>query len=104
MIDAIVAIFPPKHTLYYNHGLINYIDTKAKCRHTKKLTWKGTLRQVFITYQSLYKLEIQSVNHVGIFDAARPPQTKTLEGRGQTDKVPLQVNFLDDILLWCLYS
>ncbi len=26
------------------HGLINYIDTKAKCRHLKKLTCKGTLR------------------------------------------------------------
>ncbi len=31
-----------------NHGLINYIDTKAKFRHLKKLTCKGTLRQVFI--------------------------------------------------------
>jgi hypothetical protein len=30
------------------HGLINYVDTKAKCRHLKKLTCKGTLRQVFI--------------------------------------------------------
>jgi hypothetical protein len=28
------------------HGLINYLDTKAKCRHLK--TCKGTLRQVFI--------------------------------------------------------
>ncbi len=28
------------------HGLINYIDTKAKCRHRKKLTCKATLRQV----------------------------------------------------------
>jgi hypothetical protein len=28
------------------HGLINYIDTKAKCRPYKKLTFKGTLRQV----------------------------------------------------------
>jgi hypothetical protein len=28
------------------HGLINYIDTKAKCFHLKKLTCKGTLRQV----------------------------------------------------------
>ncbi len=27
------------------HGLINYIDTEAKC-HTKKLTCKGTLSQV----------------------------------------------------------
>ncbi len=32
----------------WRHGLINYIDTKAKCRHRKKLTCKGTLRQVFI--------------------------------------------------------
>jgi hypothetical protein len=29
-----------------NHGLINYIDTKAK--YLKILTYKGTLRQVFI--------------------------------------------------------
>jgi hypothetical protein len=27
---------------------MNYIDTKAKCRHLKKLTRKGTLLQVFI--------------------------------------------------------
>ncbi len=30
------------------HGLINHIETKAKCRHLKILTCKGTLRQVFI--------------------------------------------------------
>jgi hypothetical protein len=29
------------------HGLINYIDTKAKCR-LKKFTCKGTVRQAFI--------------------------------------------------------
>ncbi len=28
------------------HGLINYLDTTAKCRHLKKLTFKGTYRQV----------------------------------------------------------
>jgi hypothetical protein len=39
-------------------GLINYIDTKAICRLLKKLTFKGTLRQVFII---VYRLEIQSV-------------------------------------------
>jgi hypothetical protein len=33
-------------TLY--HGLINYVDTKAKCRHPNKLICKGTLQQVFI--------------------------------------------------------
>jgi hypothetical protein len=29
-------------------GIINYIDTKAKCRHLKVLTRKETLRQVFV--------------------------------------------------------
>ncbi len=32
----------------HKHGLINYIDTKAKCRRLKKFTCKGTLRQVLI--------------------------------------------------------
>jgi hypothetical protein len=30
------------------YRLINYVDTKAKCRHIKKFTYKGTSRQVFI--------------------------------------------------------
>ncbi len=30
------------------HELINYKDTKTKFRHLKKITCKGTLRQVFI--------------------------------------------------------
>ncbi len=29
-------------------GLIDYIDTKAKCRHLKKFTCEETLRQVFV--------------------------------------------------------
>ncbi len=40
------------------HGLINYIDIKAKCHHLKILPCKATLRQVFIR---VYVLEIQSV-------------------------------------------
>jgi hypothetical protein len=31
-----------------HHGLINYTEIKAKCRHLKKFTWKGTFRQVLI--------------------------------------------------------
>ncbi len=50
-------------SVVYKHGLINYIDTKAKCRHLKNLTSKRTLRQVFI---KVYGPEI----HVGIFDPA----------------------------------
>jgi len=42
----------------FNHGPINYIDTKAKCRHLIRLTCKGTLRQVLIRVN---RLEIQSV-------------------------------------------
>jgi hypothetical protein len=34
--------------LAVQHGLIDYIDAKAKCRHVTKFTCKGTLRQVFI--------------------------------------------------------
>ncbi len=41
------------------------MDTKAKCRHLNDFTRKGALRHVFIR---VYRLEIQSVSHVGIFD------------------------------------
>jgi hypothetical protein len=39
-------------------ALIVNIDTKAKCRHLKKFTCQGTLRQVFLR---VYRLEKQSV-------------------------------------------
>jgi hypothetical protein len=29
------------YRLYVYHGLINYIDTKPKCRHLKKFSFKG---------------------------------------------------------------
>jgi hypothetical protein len=32
----------------FTHGLINFVDTKAKFRHLKKFSWKGTFQQVFI--------------------------------------------------------
>ncbi len=32
----------------YYHGLINYVDTKSKCRHLNKFTCKGTLCHVFV--------------------------------------------------------
>ncbi len=47
------------------HGLFNVIDTKAKCRHAKKLICKGTLRQVIIRVYTM-----DTVSHVGIFDPA----------------------------------
>jgi hypothetical protein len=46
-----------------DHGLINYIETKAKGCHLKKFTCKGTLRQVFIR---VYRLEIH-FNHMLVF-------------------------------------
>jgi hypothetical protein len=49
---------PPLPPLEYTHGLINYKDTKTKCRGLKKLTFKGSLRQLFIR---VYGLEIQSL-------------------------------------------
>jgi hypothetical protein len=35
-----------RHTLH--HRKIRLIESNAKCRYLKKLTYKGTLRQVFI--------------------------------------------------------
>ncbi len=112
-----------------SHGLMKNIDTKAKCRHLKKLT----LRQVFMrVYRRRY-----TVNHVSIFDPAffncclfpllfgltlpPPPfpewisilytRKQCVRGGGswgsvfKTDtcrKVRLQVNFLYDDILHCL--
>jgi hypothetical protein len=45
----------------FSHGIINFIDAKAKCRHLKKFIRKGTLRQLFIR---IYRLEIQLVSLV----------------------------------------
>ncbi len=41
----------------------DYLDTKAKCRHKKKLTCKGPWRQVFLRI-----ITGDSVGYVGIFD------------------------------------
>jgi hypothetical protein len=109
------------------HGIIHYIDTKAKCRRLKKLTRKETLRQVFIRDS---RLEIQSV--IGIFDPVLwtgapvpslwfnfpPPPPPCVEyavckGEGYGGalglrqintcrKVFLQLIFLDDDILHCL--
>jgi hypothetical protein len=40
------------------HGQINFIDTKAKCRHLQQFTCNETLRQVFIR---VYRMETQSL-------------------------------------------
>ncbi len=42
-----ILYFEHTNTYPFNHGLINYKDTKAKC-HIKKIYCKGTLRQVLI--------------------------------------------------------
>ncbi len=52
------AVHKEQYLFIVHHGLINYIDTKAKCRHLKNLTCKRTLRQVFIRD---YRLELYSI-------------------------------------------
>ncbi len=52
------TVHEPQKSEPVTRELINFEDTKTKCRHLKKLTSKGTLRQVVIT---VYRLEIQSV-------------------------------------------
>ncbi len=41
-----------------NHGLINYTDTKSKCRHLKKLHVKGLCGRCLSVF---YRRDIQSV-------------------------------------------
>ena len=48
---------------HLQHGLNEYIGTKAKCCHLKKLTCTGTLRQVFIRGYASDKFSGNS-NHV----------------------------------------
>ncbi len=48
--SARVISFVPLNVEHIEHGLINFIDTKANCRHKKILTYTRTLRQF---YQSL---------------------------------------------------
>jgi hypothetical protein len=73
------------------HELINYIDTKAKCR--QKCTCKETLRQVFIW---VYRLETQSVSFVGIFDPTlwtNAPVTFSLV-KLSSPPFPVEINIL----------
>ncbi len=58
LLDQIGAVFSPSFLLSPYHGLMNHIDTKAKCLDLKLLTFKGTLRKMFIR---VYRLEVQSV-------------------------------------------
>ncbi len=68
----------------FANRLINYKDTKTKWRRQKKLTWKGTLRQVFIR---VYGLEIQSV--MSVFSTQL---CELLPQMNTCSKVPLQVS------------
>jgi hypothetical protein len=47
------------HCIAANHGLINYIDTKAVCRFPNKLTRTGTSRRCL--FIRVYTLVIQSI-------------------------------------------
>ncbi len=57
---TILKLFQVKPSPFTVESLTNWLykDTKAKCSHLKKITCKGTLRQMFI---SVYRLEKHSV-------------------------------------------
>jgi hypothetical protein len=58
LFNPVILLHSPfrRKWVHLPHGLINYIDTKAKCRHQNILTWKWTLRKAFIRF---YRLVIQ---------------------------------------------
>jgi hypothetical protein len=45
VLGTVIAIGDVPTALGSFHRLVNYIDTKAKCRRLKKLTCKGTLER-----------------------------------------------------------
>ncbi len=49
----------------FTHGLINYQDTKAKCRHLKNLSAKGLCGRCLSEF-----IDRDTVSNVGIFDPA----------------------------------
>ncbi len=55
--SARVISFVPLNAEHFDHGLINFIDTKAKCRHIKILTCKRLCGR----FIRVYRPEIQSV-------------------------------------------
>jgi hypothetical protein len=50
MYTPVAQIF---HALAKDHRLINYIDSKAKCRHLNILTCKATFWQAFIRFDGV---------------------------------------------------
>ncbi len=128
--ESFVSFF--ETSIIHNHALTNFIDTKAKCRHTKNLTCKG-LRQVFVR---VYRLDMQSIiwyfrpSFVNclpslLLSGSIPPPSLCeywiskhllycVRGRGVRGSGPRQintaaeslyvlVNFLDDDILHCLF-
>jgi hypothetical protein len=45
--SAVIITILSLQLITLDHGLITYIDTKAKCRNLRKMACKGTLWQVF---------------------------------------------------------
>ncbi len=59
----------------FGHGLLNYKDTNTICRHLKKLTCKGTLRQVFSGIYRLLVFSTQLLNYCpcNLLSSSPPP-------------------------------
>jgi hypothetical protein len=90
--------------LHIRNGLMNYKDTKAKCRHLTKFTYKGTLRQVLICLNPplTYRIHTCTFSH-------REGGEGYLHTINFDKHLPLSLHYRsifldDDILLWSLYS
>jgi hypothetical protein len=80
---------------WQGHGLINYTDTKAKCRHLNKLICKGTLRQVFICLRPLHLLSFVGLNLV-IYRVLTPTEYGL-----QQDSTPLTPSQPNTVCIYC---
>jgi hypothetical protein len=111
---------------------IKLIEGNAKCRHLKKLTYKGSLWQVFICLRPKNPIPppppLQTVQYMciqytyshrkgGGVEPERRLEGQQFTKQGRVENTNLSINFekyllpspftsqfLDVILLWCLYS
>jgi hypothetical protein len=89
-----------KRDLYFNRRKIKLIEDYAKCRHPKKLTSKGNLRQVFICLKPppllgfrLGWLSNFEGSESGQIYSVKLLQNMVFNGDRKARKVSLQVNF-----------
>ncbi len=98
--DSGLGMFRMPIQIRLSHGLINFINSKAKCLHQRKLTWTWTLRQVFIclsyTPAPVTNCDVHVLIKTGKGGGGRAQPERSLEGQ-QFTKLGRKTNMTECI-------